>query len=132
MKKIERCIKRLGKIRFPKGIDLEPLKRQARVNGNKGMSISDEFVADWFVVPSKGLAIYKTYDNLSLTNPIAKQIKNIRMYNELLCAKLCDTVGIKHAVYERAHYADTNGLISYSILDDQERLSSIISNTKRR
>lgn len=129
MRKVERCIRKLGRCKFPKGIDLVDLKRQPRLNGAKGLSMSGEFSEEWFVLPNGERALYKTYDNLNITNPNNKFIKNIRMYNELLCAKLCDIMGIGHAKYERAHYAETNGLISYNILSDHEAMAPLINNT---
>lgn len=129
MQKGKRCVKKLGKIKFPKGIDLTHLDRQPRLSGSKGMSISDVYVDEWFVLEDGTLALYKTYDNLSIDASSAKQIKNIRMYNELLCAKLCDILGVGHAIYERAHIDNTNGLITHSILDEHEAMAPIIGNT---
>ena len=132
MKKGMRNIKKLGRIKFPKGIDLTKLKTQPRNSGGKGMSISDEFVDQWFILSdNKTLAIYKTYDNLSLTCPVAKSVKNIRMYNELLCGKVCELMGIDHAKYERAHTDDTDGLISHNILSEHESLAPIIMDTSK-
>ena len=129
MRKIERRIRQLGRCKFPKGIDLTLLKKQPRVTGSRGLSVSGEFSDVWFVFENDEKAIYKTYDNLSLTNRNNKFIKKIRIYNELLCAKLCDIMGVGHAKYERAYYNDTNGLISYNVLGDRESMTSIINNT---
>lgn len=129
MTKAERAVKKIGKVKFPKGTDLRTLKRRPRIGGNTGLSMSDEFRNEWFILPTEELCIYKTYDNSNRKKPIAKAIKNVRMYNELLCAKLCDIVGIKHARYECAHYENTTGLISYNILGKHESMASIIRNT---
>ena len=122
-------IKKFGKASFPRGINLYGLPRIERHTGGRGSSLSRDFMDDWIEIPGKGLAIYKTYDSPQHTKPRHKAIKNVRIYNELLCSKLADSVGIEHAIYECARYKKSDGLITYNILKENEDLLALIRNT---
>ena len=129
MASLEKCIRKLSNIKFPRGVKLDNLVTIRRTTGEpKGVSLNADLSSRWSLIPGKGRALYKTYDNTNSKSETAKYSKPVRMYNELLCDRLCDTVGIEHAKYEPARYGKTRGLISYDVLRDGEILAPIITN----
>lgn len=126
---VESCIRKLSRIWLPFGVNIRNMETMRRKTGEpRGISIRNEFAAKWVLVPFKGKAIFKSYDSALLNTPTSKSVKKIRMYNELLCATLCDQLSIPHAEYECAHNGLDKGLLSYNVLGEEEYIVPMISN----
>ncbi len=97
-------------------IDLKNVKTTKRSTkiSNIGVSTS-KYGNVWFNLPN-GKALFKTY------NSYREDIKNYRMINELVCCILAKQVGINCAKYQPAHIKEDKGLISYNILNKDEKL----------
>ena len=97
-------------------IDLKNIKttKRSTKSFNVGVSTS-EYGNVWFKLP-EGKALFKTY------NTYREDIKKYRMINELLCCVLSKQVGINCAKYTPAHIKNDKGLISYNILNKDEKL----------
>ena len=126
-------IKNIGKypdIKLATGLDLKTFSRTRRyisVYGGSGISTED-YGGSWFMIPKDGKkqkAIFKTFNS-----DYAEFIRTNRMYNELLCQELCEQIGLPCAEYETAHIKDQDGLVSYSILGENERLVTLSVFTK--
>lgn len=121
LKPIVKNFSKFNKIKLASGIDLSPLSTQARKTGKVGdVGISTKrFGSKWFVTEN-GRGLFKTYDG-----EYGKEIKKIRIVNEMLCYYLATQVGIDCAKYEPAHYKEKKGLISYDILKKDEKLVTL-------
>lgn len=126
-------IKNIGKypnIKLATGLDLQTFSRTKRyvsVYGGTGVSTED-FGGSWFMIPKDGKkqkALFKTFNS-----DYAQSIRTNRMYNELLCQELCQQIGLPCAEYETAHIKNQDGLVSYSILGENERLVTLSVFTK--
>ncbi len=97
-------------------VDLKNIKTTKRSTNksNTGVSTTD-YGNVWFNLPN-GKALFKTY------NTYREDIKKYRMINELVCCILAKQVGINCAKYQPAHINDNKGLISYNILNKNEKL----------
>lgn len=116
-------IKNIGKyndIKLAKGLDLMQFKMSPRkITDHVGTGISTGTYGDyWFNTP-KGKALFKTFYGYG------HEIRNTRMYNELLCYELCSQIGMPCAEYEFAHYDEDDGVVSYNIMKKGEQLQSL-------
>lgn len=118
-------IKNIGKypdIKLATGLDLKTFSRTKRyisVYGGSGVSTED-YAGAWFLIDKNGTkqkAIFKTYNSW-----FAENLRTNRMFNELLCEQLCNQIDLPCAKYESAHIKDQDGLVSYNILGENERL----------
>ncbi|MBQ7884692.1 MAG: hypothetical protein IJ318_01170 [Clostridia bacterium] len=116
-------IKNIGKfndIKLATGLDMTLYATQPREANLTNTGISTETFGDkWFLTP-KGRALFKTYDS-----GYSKEIRQIRMLNELLCQELCAQVGIACATYEPAQKDGQDGLITYDIAGEENSLVPI-------
>ena len=121
-------IKNIGKysdIKLAKGLNLQTFSRTKRyisVYGGSGVSTED-YAGSWFLIDKNGTkqkALFKTFNS-----DYAEEYRTNRMFNELLCEQLCGQIGIPCAKYEPAHIKDQDGLVSYNILGENERLVTL-------
>ena len=73
----------------------------------------------WFELPS-GKGIFKTFDS-----GYNRELKDIRIINELLCMELCSQIDINHALYQPAHFEKDYGLISYNIVGENQKMVTL-------
>lgn len=117
-KGILKNLSKFNNIKLAKGVNIELYVTDDRKCGTRSIGISSETYGDkWFFTP-KGKAIFKTYDS-----DYGKELRNIRMVNELLCKKLCDQIGLGCAEYELAFIQGQNGLLTYDISEKKKLLS---------
>ncbi len=106
------------------GIDLTGLNTERRGTLKTGISCKS-FGENWYIT-EKGKALFKTYDSNQYRN-----IRNLRIINELLCAELCKQIDLPCADYEPAHIHRKNnpkiidGIVSYNFLEENENLLPI-------
>lgn len=108
-----------NRLKLAKGLDISLYNsiKKEEVSGISTIMFGDK----WFLLP-KGKAIFKTFDYGILNN-----VRNNRIYNELLCYKLANQIGLACAKYEIAYKQDDkfhNGLVSYNVLNENEELVS--------
>lgn len=118
-------IKNIGKypdIKLATGLNLKTFSRTKRyvsVYGGSGVSTED-YAGSWFLINKNGTkqkAIFKTYNSW-----YADTFRTNRMFNELLCEQICKQIDLPCAKYESAHIKDQDGLVSYNILGENEKL----------
>ena len=117
---IVKNIKKYNNIKLAKGVCLKQFSitpRQATGSADTGIS-TGTYGDYWFKTP-KGKALFKTFYGYG------NEIRNIRMYNELLCCELCKQIDMPCAEYETAYYEEDNGVITYNILKQGEKLMSL-------
>lgn len=73
----------------------------------------------WFKL-SKGDALFKTYDG-----EYKKEVKDLRIINELICSCLAKQIGINSAVYEPAILDDAYGVVTYNFLKENQKLLTL-------
>ena len=114
-------------IKLATGLDLMSYATKKRyITKNVGVGISTGTYGErWFKLP-KGNAIFKTFDG-----PYGENIKAIRMANELICQELCKQVGISCAEYEPAKFGDDVGIVSYNMIEKNEKQESLHQFMKR-
>ena len=120
-------LKKYNNIKLAKGLNLQFFVTAPR-GKRKYIGISTTSFGDkWFITP-RGRAIFKTYDS-----EFGKEIRNIRIVNELVCMELCKQMGIGCAEYQPAHIQGQDGLLSYDIADGKKLVSfcDFISVSKR-
>ena len=116
-------IKNIGKynnIKLAQGLELGQFRMLPRkTTDHVGTGISTGTYGDyWFDMP-KGKALFKTFYGYG------REIRNTRMYNELLCNELCSQIGMPCAEYESAHFEEDDGVVSYNIIKKGETLQSL-------
>ena len=100
--------------KLAKNIDLTKYKTTTRkYSGELGLSTA-KYGHLWYNLP-KGKAIFKTFDG----EEYCSEVKQYRIINEVICNKLANQVGLSCAKYEKAHFNQTEGLVSYNILSDE-------------
>lgn len=116
-------LKNIGKfdvLKMPKGINLQHFQVLRRNPDYFEQGLSTKKYGDvWFKLP-KGMGIFKTFDSEYNSN-----IRQLRIINELICQELCTQIGIRHAEYEPAHIENDDGLISYNVLKENQRLVTL-------
>lgn len=120
MRKTDGIIKHCKKFKVakvPKGMDLKCFKTSPRKKGSPYTSTSiNKFGGVWFNL-ADGKAIFKTFDS-----DYNAELRELRMANELICQALADQVGVNHAKYEPASFGRDNGLVSYNVVGNRQRL----------
>ena len=106
-------------IKLAKGLNLKHYSFQPRKRGYLGIS-SGSYGKKWFMLP-KGRAIFKTYDSYKDFDVIRKQ----RIINERLCYILAKQVGLPCAEYEPANIDGINGLVSYDVTSENEKIMTL-------
>ena len=97
-------------------------KRAVVDENSTGVSTRD-YGNVWFLIPKNGKkqkALFKSF-----SGKFANHVRNIRIYNELLCQELCKQLGISCAECERAEVKGRDGLVSYNIIGKNQRLISL-------
>ena len=117
---IVKNIKKYNNIKLAKGVALKQFAMLPRdTTGSADTGISTGTYGDyWFKTPN-GKALFKTFYGYG------HEIRNIRMYNELLCNELCKQIDMPCAEYETAYYEEDNGVITYNILKQGEKLQAL-------
>lgn len=121
MKSFTKIIKKYNefntRIKMAKGVKLA-LKNSHKRDGESGVC-SIAYSNLWFDTKN-GEALFKTCDLFSFSD--------MRMLNEVLCYRLCDSVDISCAKYEPAYFNNaqkTKGVISYNFLKPNQKLISL-------
>jgi len=112
-------IEKFNNIKLCNPKKLEGYLTEVRGRGSYTGESTKSFGDKWFIVDGKK-AIFKTYDS-----DYMRRIKNVRMFNELLCQKLCEQAGIECAKYEYASLNNRTGLISYNFCNEDEEVCSL-------
>lgn len=112
-------INKYNDIKLAKGLYLKGVKTTER-KGRKGIS-TNLFGSSWFILP-QGRAIYKTYEK---ANPHIDSIRNLRVVNELLCCELANILNVPCAEYKLAHTRKTEGLISFDVAKNGEKIWTV-------
>ncbi|MBO5884552.1 MAG: hypothetical protein J6Q51_02020 [Clostridia bacterium] len=103
-------------IKLCKGIYIDEVKQIIR-KGETGISTAISGLK-WYLLP-KGRAIFKSFEG-----PVYKDIRLIRIANELLCQELAKQVEVDCAVYQPATHQGINGLLSFDVTGKNEELIS--------
>ena len=103
-------------VKVPKGLDLRYAKFSPRQMGSSFTSTSTKKYGRWWFEIDNKKAIFKTFDS-----EYNKQLRELRMTNELICQALADQVGINHAKYEPASMGHDNGLLSYNFANKNQK-----------
>lgn len=101
-------------IKLCKGIFIDEVKQILR-NGGTGVSTAISGLK-WYLLP-KGRAIFKSFEG-----PEYKDIRPIRIANELLCQELAHQVDVACAIYQPATHMGVSGLLSYDVAGRNEEL----------
>ena len=101
-----------------RGIYLNNLKTEPRVQEEK-KSKSVKMGNVWFIVNGKK-CLFKTYDG-----KYKKELKNLRIINELICCELCNQINLSHATYLPAHHSKKQGLITPNFLSDNQKIITL-------
>lgn len=111
-------VKKFNEIKLERGLVLNNSATKIR-EGEIGIS-SEQYGDKWFMLP-KGKAIFKTYKSI-IDDDLFKNIRNIRITNELLCQELAKQVGVLCAEYELATKKNITGLVTYDIAKPGEEI----------
>lgn len=111
-------VDKFNNIKLAKGVNIELFVMEERKVSAKSIGISTESFGDKWVFTPKGRAIFKTYDS-----PFGSTIRKVRIFNELLCKKLCDQINLGCATYELAYIQGQDGLLTYDITDGKKIIS---------
>lgn len=111
---------KFGVLKLNMGTSLKNIELSPRIIEENTYSASiKKYNTVWFNMPH-GKGIFKTFDS-----QYGKEIKDIRIINELVCVELAKQLNIPHAKYEEAHLNEDYGLISYNILKGDQKLVSL-------
>lgn len=117
-KYIVKNLSKYNNIKIALGLDLKEYSKQPRsIRGEKIGISTMTYGKNWFITP-KGKAIFKSFDG-----QFGKEIKNVRIVNELLCNELCKQIGLSCAEYELATYGNANGVVSYDIAGENKLIN---------
>ncbi|MBO7527800.1 MAG: HipA domain-containing protein [Clostridia bacterium] len=121
-KPILKNLNKFSNIKLARGVNLLNLSSVSRSHDElRYLGVSTKtFGKNWFVLPDKSKAIFKSYDFSSSLG-----LKKLRIINEVLCYQLAKQVGMPCARYEPAHIQNKVGLISYNFLKKGETLKTL-------
>lgn len=113
-------IDKFNNIKLARGINLDDFGVFYRKQSKKSLSASmQKYGHLWFNLPN-GQAIFKTYDG-----SYKKELKDLRIVNEMIVQSLAKQIGINYVKYEPAYINGDYGLVSYNFIRENESLVSL-------
>jgi len=104
-------------LKMADGINLENAKFTKRKKDINAPSTSLKKYGNYWFKLKKGNALFKTYDS-----DYNSELRELRIINELICQNLAKQIGVSYAEYEPAHIGKDNGLVTYNVLKDGQKL----------